>query len=97
MGEESERKLRKSHGSLEFGAKRHHSVVNKGYIAWEERLLLANDGNFFRGYVYRRLMAGFFASRNADFLLSHARLLMVYRVFGEIPSLSLPEDPCGNS
>jgi len=27
--------------------------ANNGYIAWAERLLLANDSNFFRGYVYR--------------------------------------------
>jgi len=51
--------------------------ANNGYIAWAERLLLANDGNFFRGYVYRRLMTGFFVAKNADFLLLVALLMTV--------------------
>lgn len=64
--------------------------ANNGYIASAERLLLANDGNFFRGYVYRRLMTGFFVAKNADFLL-HVALLMtlIFRRIernGEIPS-----------
>lgn len=54
--------------------------ANNGYIASAERLLLANDGNFFRGYVYRRLMTGFFVAKNADFLL-HVALLMTLPIF----------------
>lgn len=60
---------------------RNTTSANNGYIAWAERLLLANDGNFFRGYVYRRLMTGFFVARNADFLLLVVALLMTPAIF----------------
>jgi len=46
---------------------RNTTSANNGYIAWAERLLLANDGNFFRGYVYPSPDDGFFRRQERGF------------------------------
>lgn len=46
---------------------RNTTSANNGYIAWAERLLLANDGNFFRGYVYPSPDDGLFRRQERGF------------------------------
>lgn len=53
---------------------RNTTSANNGYIAWAERLLLANDGNFFRGYVYPSPDDGFFRRQERGFPVARSAI-----------------------
>lgn len=63
----NERRGRSCESRATRSSVRNTTSANNGYIAWAERLLLANDGNFFRGYVYPSPDDGFFRRQERGF------------------------------